>query len=205
MNKEDFFQTDGVLAQNDKYILATLTEADKENYLKLYRENSMVAKASSKMSDVDYDEFAEFVWEKLSEEDAIYVSVFLKTDLTYVGNIVMQHPFSDIPEIGIDVLKRYQRKGIAYDTIPMFAKRVLEVKIIEYFLVRIYSDNIASANLLEKLGALRIGHELSELGAVLAQMKEKQKDEYEELLTRNPDVEEIANKNCIVQYRYLPE
>ena len=62
MNKADFFLTDGFLVQNDKYILKALTEADKENYLKLYRENSIVASASSKMSDVDYDEFAEFVW-----------------------------------------------------------------------------------------------------------------------------------------------
>ena len=71
--------------------------------------------------------------------------------------------------------------------------------------VRIYSDNIASIKLFEKLGALRIGHEPSEIGAVLAQLKGKLKNEYEELLICNPDVEDIANENCIVQYRYLPE
>lgn len=205
MDKADFFQADGLFVQNDKYILRALTEDDKENYLKLYRENSIIAKVSSEMSDVDYDEFVEFVWEKIPEDDSIIVSVFLKDGNLYVGSITIQHPFSDIPEIGIDVLRRYQRQGIAYETIPMFAKRILELKNIEYFLVRIYSDNIASTELFVKLGALRIGHESSELGAVLAQMKEKLKDEYEELLTRNPDVEDIANENCIVQYKYLPE
>lgn len=182
-----------------------MCENDKENYLKLYRENSIVAKASAKMSDVDYDEFAEFVWEKIPEEDSIYVSIFLKADHTYVGNIVMQHLSLSTPEIGIDVLKEYQRQGIAYETISMFTKKILEIKNIDYFLVRIYSDNLASTKLFEKLGAIRVGHELSEFGAVLAQMKENLKDEYEELLTRNPDVEDIANENCIVQYRYLPE
>lgn len=205
MNKSDFFLENGLLVQNDKYVLSAMCENDKENYLKLYRENSIVAKASAKMSDVDYDEFAEFVWEKIPEEDSIYVSIFLKADHTYVGNIVMQHLSLSTPEIGIDVLKEYQRQGIAYETISMFTKKILEIKNIDYFLVRIYSDNLASTKLFEKLGAIRVGHELSEFGAVLAQMKENLKDEYEELLTRNPDVEDIANENCIVQYRYLPE
>lgn len=205
MNKSNFFWKNGLLVQNDKYVLRAMCENDKENYLKLYRENSIVAKAFSKIGDLDYDEFAEFVWEKIPEEDSIYVSIFGKADYTYVGNIVLQHLSSSTPEIGIDVLKEYHRQGIAYDTIPLFTKRVLELKTIEYFLVRIYSDNIASTKLFEKLGALRIGHEPSELGAMLVQMKQKLKDEYEELITRNPDVEDIANENCIVQYRYFPE
>lgn len=53
-----FLLTNEVFAQNDKYILKALYEEDKANYLMLYRENSIVEKASSKMSDVDYDEFA---------------------------------------------------------------------------------------------------------------------------------------------------
>ena len=71
MKKTDFFLKDGVFVQNDKYILKALCEEDKANYLKLYQENSIVAKASSKMSNVDYEEFAEYVWEKLPEDDAI--------------------------------------------------------------------------------------------------------------------------------------
>ena len=60
MKKTDFFLKDGVFVQNDKYILKALCEEDKANYLKLYQENSIVAKASSKMSNVDYEEFAEY-------------------------------------------------------------------------------------------------------------------------------------------------
>ncbi len=64
MNEADFFLIDGLLIQNDKYILKILNEEDNENYLKLYRENFIVTSASSKMRDVDYDEFAEFIWRK---------------------------------------------------------------------------------------------------------------------------------------------
>lgn len=110
-----------------------------------------------------------------------------------------------ILSVGYRVNSKSHKHRPHYFTIPLFTKRVLELKTIEYFLVRIYSDNIASTKLFEKLGALRIGHEPSELGAMLVQMKQKLKDEYEELITRNPDVEDIANENCIVQYRYFPE
>lgn len=99
MNKSNFFWKNGLLVQNDKYVLRAMCENDKENYLKLYRENSIVAKASSKIGDLDYDEFAEFVWEKIPEEDSIYVSIFGKADYTYVGNIVLQHLSSSTPEI----------------------------------------------------------------------------------------------------------
>ena len=203
MQKADFFFKDGMFAQNDKYILKALCEVDKANYLMLYRENSIVAKTSSKMSDVDYDEFAEFVWEKLPEDDAIYVSVFLKDDNLYVGNITMQHLASDKPEIGMDVLLKYRRQKIAYETIPLFAKRVLELMPIEYFMVRIYSDNEPSKKLFEKLGATQIGKEPSEFAEALAQLKESLKEEYEEILTRNPEAEKIVSERYIVQYKYL--
>lgn len=202
MNKADFFLTDGFLVQSDKYILKALTEADKENYLKLYRENSIVASASSKMSDVDYDEFAEFVWEKIPEEDSLYVSVFLKADYTYVGNIVMQHMSLPTPEIGIDVLEEHHRQGIAYETISLFAKRVQELMPVDYFVVRIYSDNEPSKKLFEKLGAELVGKEPSEFAEALSRLKEKFK-EYEEFIIRNPDVEKIADERCILQFKYF--
>ena len=50
MQKADFFFKDGMFAQNDKYILKALCEEDKANYLMLYRENSIVAKTSSKIT-----------------------------------------------------------------------------------------------------------------------------------------------------------
>lgn len=205
MNKADFFLADGTLTQNDKYILKALTEVDKENYLKLHRENSIVAKASSKMSNVDYDEFAEFVWKKLSEEDSLYVSVFLKADYTYVGNIVMQHVSLTTPEIGIDVLEEYHRQGIAYETIPLFAKKVQELMFVDYFVVRIYSDNEPSKKLFEKLGAELMGKEPSEFAEALFQLKEKFKEEYEGFIIRNPDAEKIADERCILQFKYLPD
>lgn len=76
---------------------------------------------------------------------------------------------------------------------------------IEYFMVRIYSDNEPSKKLFEKLGATQIGKEPSEFAEALAQLKESLKEEYEEILTRNPEAEKIANERYILQYKYLPK
>ena len=198
MGKEQIFSQGQVIVQNDKYILKTLCEEDKINYLGLYQENSIVAKSQN------YGDYAEFVWKKLREDDAIYVSVFLRDANSYVGNIALRQWSSATPEIGMDVLLKYRRQGIAYETIPLFAKRILGIKSMEYFLVRIYSDNEPSRKLFEKLGAVQIGKEPSEFAEVLEQLKEKSREQYEEFLFYNPDVEEIANRNYIEQYRYLP-
>ena len=199
MGKEQIFLQGQVIVQNDKYILKTLCEEDKINYLGLYQENSIVAKSQN------YGDYAEFVWKKLREDDAIYVSVFLRDDNLYVGNIALRQWSSATPEIGMDVLLKYRRQGIAYETIPLFAKRILGIKSMEYFLVRIYSDNEPSRKLFEKLGAVQIGKEPSEFAEVLEQLKEKSREQYEKFLFYNPDVEEIANRNYIEQYRYLPK
>ena len=199
MGKEQIFLQGQVIVQNDKYILKTLCEEDKINYLCLYQENSIIAKSQN------YGDYAEFVWKKLREDDAIYVSVFLRDDNSYVGNIALRQWSSDTPEIGMDVLLKYRKQGIAYETIPLFAKRILEIKSMKYFLVRIYSDNETSRKLFEKLGAVQIGKEPSEFAEVLEQLKEKSREQYEKFLFYNPDVEEIANRNYIEQYRYLPK
>ena len=37
------------------------------------------------------------------------------------------------------------------------------------------------------------------------ELEKKLKEEYEEFLIRNPDVEKIANERYIMQYRYIPK
>lgn len=204
MRKADYFLEGGLFVQNEKYIMRALCEGDKMDYLKLYQENAIVTKAALTLAEIDYDEYIEYVWKNLSEDDTINVSVFQKENFVYVGNIVLRNLSSDTPEIGIDVLKKYHRQGIAFETIPMFAKRVLELRRVEYFLVRIYSDNEASTKLFEKLGVTRIGKEPSEYAAFLFQLKEKYGDLYKEILESSTESEKIANRNHIIHYKYIP-
>lgn len=204
MQKTDYFLEDGMFAETEHYIMKECCAADKESYVALYKENSIFASATSGMNKKEFDDYVEFAWTSFAEEDAIRVSVFKKDTSEYIANIVLRNLNSDTPELGIDVLQNFQRQGIASEVIPKFASRIMELQKINYFLVRIYSDNVASTELFKKLGAVYIGNELSEVAAFLMKAKDLLGEKYDELLESHSEVEETANQNYIVHYKYIP-
>jgi len=75
--------------------------------------------------------------------------------------VELQHPDSNTPEIGIDLLESKRNKGIALKAVRLFAKRVCEEKEVDYFLIRISSNNLHSQHVFEKMGVVKIGEEES--------------------------------------------
>lgn len=188
-----------IITLDNKYILKKEAEEDKEAYFNLYKENSVLVK---KIPSNMFQDLFEKQWGNRKQENSLYVSIFKKTDAVYLGNIVLKDLESMRPELGIDIVKQYQRKGVAYDTLRMFMRWARRAYNIEYFFVRIYSDNLASFNLFQKLGAIKIGEEPSELQAVLNQFRERLgEDEFEKIKKKNPDMEGIAKRRYIAQYK----
>lgn len=199
MDKNQYFDECHFLVQNGRYILREQLSEDKEDYYKLCAETSLLAK---RMSQTAFGDFFEKQWEQRSEEDAIYISVILKATKQYVGNIVLRELESTTPEVGIDIVEKYQRQGIAYDALQLFFKKIKCICKIDYFFVRIYSENEPSRKLFQKLGAVKIGNEPSEYQLFLDQMKERMtEEEYEEIKRENPDMERIAAQRWIEQYK----
>lgn len=77
----------------------------------------------------------------------------------YCGGIELQQPNSKTPEIGIDLLENKRNQGIAPKAVRLFARRVYEIKKVDYFLIRISSNNQHSKYVFEKMGAVKIGEE----------------------------------------------
>lgn len=199
MDKRQYFDECHFLVQDENYILREQLLEDKGDYYNLCKETSLLAK---RMSQTAFKDFFEKQWEQRSEENAIYVSVILKTTKKYVGNIVLRELESTTPEVGIDIVEKYQRQGIAYDTLQLFLRRIKNICRIKYFLVRIYSDNEPSKKLFQKLGAVKIGNEPSEYQVFLDQMKERMtEEEYEQIKRKNPDMERVAAKRWIEHYK----
>ena len=199
MDWNNFLDEDNIFAQNDKYILKRQLAEDKSSYFNLYKESSILAK---RMKSQEFQNFFEVQWEQRECENAIYFSIFLKCTGEYAGNIVLRQLDSATPELGIDIVKKHRRQGIAYDTLKLFTELVTALCNIKYFLIRIYSDNEPSRKLFQKLGAIMIGSEPSEYQIFLNQMKKTLgEQEYEELKKKNPDMETIASKRYIVRYR----
>ena len=199
MNKSMSLKSGEIITLDNKYILKKEAEEDKEAYFNLYKEDSILVE---KMPSNMFQDFFNKQWGNRKQENSLYVSIFRKPDAVYLGNIVLKGLESMRPELGIDIVKKYQRKGVAYDTLRMFMRWARRAYNIEYFFVRIYSDNLASFNLFQKLGAIKIGEEPSEFQAVLNQFRERLgEDEYEKIKKRNPDTVDTATGLYIAQYK----
>lgn len=199
MDKRQYFDECHFLVQDENYVLREQLLEDKGDYYNLCKETSLLAK---RMSQKAFKDFFEKQWEQRSEENAIYVSVILKITKKYVGNIVLRELESTTPEVGIEIAEKYQRQGIAYDTLQLFLRRIKNICRIKYFLVRIYSDNEPSKKLFQKLGAVKIENEPSEYQVFLNQMKERMtEEEYEQIKRKNPDMERVAAKRWIEHYK----
>ena len=197
MCKEDYFDINGYCTETDDVILKRLQPDDKENYIHLLKEKSLLEKAGDFL---DIEEYLEGIWHEIEQENAIYVSILRKPTEEYIGNLVLRYLDSETPEIGIDILKRFKRNGLAYSAMLAFMKHVQSLRDIEYFIARIYSDNIPSIGLFKKLGAVQIGKEPSEFSVFLEQLKTEQKETYSEILSEHPDTEKIVGRRSIAQY-----
>ena len=56
-----------------------------------------------------------------------HISVILKATKKYAGNIVLRKLESVTPEVGIDIVEKYQRQGIAYDTLQLFMRKIKSI------------------------------------------------------------------------------
>lgn len=187
-----------LVAQNDKVILRNLIPEDKEDYFKLYQDTSIIKK---KMKPEAFRQFFEREWEReILSKDRLNISILSADSKQYVGNILLRYLASDMPEIGIDIVQEFRRKGFAYSAVQVFLKSARNLFVSDKFLVRIYSDNEASLKLFQKLGAFEIGREPSEYQVFLNELKEKLGDEYQQIKEMNPEMEEIASKRYIKRF-----
>ncbi len=76
--------------------------------------------------------------------------------------VELQQSDSNTPEIGIDLLESKRNKGIALKAVRLFANRICKEKAVDYFLIRISSNNLHSQHVFEKMGAVKIGEEESD-------------------------------------------
>lgn len=198
MEKSQYFDSQNILAQDQRYILRRQLPEDKAAYRELYEDCSRLKK---RMKKAEFENFFEYIWKENQQEDAINVSVFLKESGAYVGNLVLRNLDSTTPELGIDIMKKYRRQGIASGALRLFMNRVVQLSKIEYFFVRVYSDNEPSLRLFQKLGAIPIDNEPSEYQAFLSGLKANNSEIYEEIKKQCPEIEEIAGRRYIAHFR----
>lgn len=197
---KDFKKEKTISVQNGKVRLRMLCPEDKEDYFSLYQETSVVKKG---MRAEDFRDFFESQWKETeTNDDELNITILVEDSGEYAGNIRLHDLSSTTPEVGIDICGKYRQQGIAYQSLRLFMEMVNDICGVDYYLVRIYSDNKASQGLFRKLGAVEIGKEPSEYQAFLDELKERVGNaEYEKIKSKIPDMEEIAGCRYIKRYR----
>ena len=149
-----------IFASDEDLIICNISDADRSDYIELRRQ--LNGQASLYLNPVSKDP----MWEQtLKNADSVFSLFTKKWD--YCGSIELQRPNSKTPEIGIDLLKNKRNQGIALKAVRLFARKVYEVKKVDYFLIRISSKNHHSKYVVEKLGAAKIGEEKTDFSRVI--------------------------------------
>ncbi len=124
-------------------------------------------------------------WKEITKLNIFNALIFIKETGEFVGRVCMQNTDTDLPEIGIDILKRYQNNGYGPEAIKSFAAWYCEKNGISKIKVRIDKDNLHSRHVFEKLGAEYIGSNSYYSKIVLGALQEKLSSETYKTLTQD--------------------
>lgn len=141
-----------IFASNDEFTICAIANEDRSNYVELQRQ--LNGETTLYLNPISKD----MMWEQiLSNADCVF-SLFM-TNGDYCGSIELQQPDSNTPEIGIELLECMRNQGIAPKAVRLFAQKVYEIRKVDYFLIRISSNNLHSRHVFEKMGAVKIREE----------------------------------------------
>ena len=190
MMGRDIFAADG------EFIICPISNADRCDYVELHRQ--LNGEASLYLNPVSRD----MMWEQILKNADSVFSLFTENG-DYCGSIELQQPDSNIPEIGIDLLENKRNQGIAPKAVRLFAGRVCEIRKIDYFLIRISSNNSHSKYVFEKMGALKIGEEETAFSRFVEEFSEIAEKEGQDL-ERYRDLFGESIDEVVYRYRLNP-
>lgn len=178
----EFWENNDTELMQDGIILRRVAGSDKDKFIELEIENSALP---DKYED---ESFRDSMWEGHNDDTSIVFTI--EKDEEYVGYCAIKDIAKIKWEISIELLRKFHRQGIGYTAISMMLDAVKERLGVSEFRIRIYSDNIASRKLFEKLGAVPNG-----ISEFLIHNK-KDIDEFEEMYmhTITDDLREVAKQ-----------
>lgn len=190
-----------IYATDGEFYLLPLTEEDKDNYINLRRQ------VTDSPQFYSTPEKVEIMWRAMTEVEDISYSIFDR-DGEYCGNIILQNPKTDTPEIGVDLLESKRNQGIAARAIKILARQAYQELDVDYFFLRVSSRNSHSKHMIEKLGAVLIGEEEGEFVRMIRTMRETLGEEsFAKMLERVPsllDKSDDEKEEVVYRYQLTP-
>ena len=135
------------------YILYKLEDADKNKYMELQRQINGVS--SSFLTDIMWDA----TLNELSKGSDKCYSIYEDNNGQFCGCIELQNHNSSTPELGLNLVESKRNQGIAAKVVKLLVQKSCFERNIDFFLIRIKSNNLHSKHVFEKMGAVLIGEE----------------------------------------------
>lgn len=163
-----------VFTADEEFIICNISDVDRSDYVELHRQ--LNGESSLYLNPISKD----MMWEQiLNNADSVFSLFTVEGD--YCGSIELQQPNSKTPEIGIDLLEDKRNQGIAPKAVRLFARKVYETRTVDYFLIRILSNNLHSKYVFEKMGAVKIREEETDFSRFVERFKKIAEEDGQDL------------------------
>lgn len=119
----------------------------------------------------------------------------------------LQNYKSDTPEIGLNLVESKRNQGIAAKVVKLLVQKSCLERNIDYFLIRIMSNNPHSKHVFEKMGAVPIGEEDRPFVVFMDELKKTMGEDsisqiYDTVKARMDDDDE---NEFVYRYKLSPE
>lgn len=180
MNRDELCSTGVMFVEDEKYTLCRYDVSEQALFIEAWNEtfhNSPL---------INDEQFRKKSWEDmLSDTSKLQLKIIDKLTQEYVGEVVLMKVDSEMPEIGLQLLKKYHGQGIGTRIVNLFVNRLKSIMKVEFFTVRIRSDNYISQRMFEKMGAIKVGEEGKEYADLMYELMQSMgKEKFEKVIQK---------------------
>lgn len=178
MTRDELCSKGTIFLDKEGYVFSRYEVTEQDLYFKAWSEtfeNSPI---------LNDENFKWKSWEDaLSDTNKLQLKVVDKCTKKYVGEVALMKLDSGMPELGIQLLRKYQGQGIGTRVMRLFVNQLKSIMEVEFFLVRIRSDNHVSQRMFEKMGVIKIGEEGKEYAELMCEfMQNMGKEKFEKVI-----------------------
>lgn len=137
---------ENILCEDSDIILRKAINDDREAYYQLKKEYAYMKSAFVK------PEFKDELWQEYLYGENLYYTIAGKESGIFIGYCGVKNLNRKIWEIAIEIRSDYCHQGYGYSALKMYLETVAKISGRYEFASRVDTDNIASQNLMEKLG-----------------------------------------------------
>lgn len=169
--KQEIKVNRSIFVETDRLILRMIQEADKEKYITLSYENSIM---KSFFKD---EQFIDDLWSTFMQDNSFVCSIFDKKIYEFIGYCSIKDMQKEVWEIAIEIKTDYHHMGYGTEALGAFLRKLSDSTHQHFFIARINYDNVVSQGLMRKIGAhpIRV-HEFLLHGEELEKFREENKN-----------------------------